>query len=80
MSSQIKSVKDVAYSRLKALKDKNKSFSDVFLELTKDKNRKFENIVDKSIDASFEELKEERKKRTEKHYSVDTPKTRSSNQ
>ncbi|QGA80265.1 antitoxin VapB family protein [Candidatus Nanohalobium constans] len=65
MGSRTISVKDEAYSRLKALKDDNKSFSDVILELTEDKNQKFENIVGKGIETSFEELKEERERSEE---------------
>jgi predicted CopG family antitoxin len=65
MGSRTISVKDEAYSRLKALKDDDKSFSDVILELTENKNQKFGNIVGKGIDTSFEELKEERKRSEE---------------
>jgi len=65
MGSRTISVKDEAYSRLKALKDSDKSFSDVILELTKHKDYKFENIVGEGIDTDFEELKEERKRSEE---------------
>ena len=65
MGSRTISVKDEAYSRLKALKNDDKSFSDVILELTENKNRKFENIVGKGINTSFEDLKEERKRSKE---------------
>jgi predicted CopG family antitoxin len=65
MGSRTISVKDEAYSRLKALKDDKKSFSDVILELTENKNLKFENIVGEGIDTSFEELKEERRRNEE---------------
>jgi predicted CopG family antitoxin len=62
MGSKTISLKDEAYSRLKALKNDDKSFSDIILEITEDKNAKFENIVGEGIDTSFEELKEKRKR------------------
>ena len=65
MGSKTISLKDEAYSRLKALKDEEKSFSDVILEMTEDRNTKFENIVGEGIDTSFGELKEERERSEE---------------
>lgn len=51
-----------AYERLKALKTDGKSFSDVVLELTDSEDTKFESIVGEGIGASFEELKQTRRR------------------
>ena len=56
MGSKTISLKDEAYERLKALKTDDKSFSDVFLELTKEETKNFENLVEIGTDASVEEL------------------------
>jgi predicted CopG family antitoxin len=65
MGSRTISLKDEAYTRLKALKGKDKSFSDVILELTSERGDKFENVAGEGIDTSFKELKEERKRSEE---------------
>jgi predicted CopG family antitoxin len=56
MGSTTISLKDKAYERLKSLKGKNESFSDVVIELTEEENENFENIVGDGIDITAEEL------------------------
>ncbi|OKY77427.1 MAG: DNA binding protein containing RHH/copG family domain [Candidatus Methanohalarchaeum thermophilum] len=65
MPSKNISIKEEAYKRLKELKDKEKSFSDVILELTEKNKKDFSNIIGKNIDISWEEIKETRKRTEE---------------
>lgn len=65
MPSKNISIKEEAYKRLKELKDKEKSFSDVILELTEKNKKDFSNIIGKNIDISWKEIKETRKRTEE---------------
>ncbi len=65
MPSKNISIKEEAYKRLKELKGKEKSFSDVILELTEKNKKDFSNIIGKNIDISWEKIKETRKRTEE---------------
>lgn len=65
MPSKNISIKEEAYKRLKELKGKEKSFSDVILELTEKNKKDFSNIIGKNIDISWEKIKEARKRTEE---------------
>ncbi len=60
MSSKTISIKESAYNRLKALKGRDKSFSDVILDLTEDTTNDFSNIIGEGIDISTDELEDMR--------------------
>ncbi|PTD94245.1 antitoxin [archaeon SCG-AAA382B04] len=65
MPSKNISIKEEAYKRLKELKGKEKSFSDVILELTEKNKKDFSNIIGKNIDISWREVKKTRKRTEE---------------
>ena len=62
MSSKTISIKESAYNRLKALKGRDKSFSDVILDLTEDTRNDFSNIIGEGIDTSTDALDDMRKR------------------
>lgn len=63
MGTKTLSIKDEAYDRLKALKGKDQSFSDVILELTDRLPNDFSDIIGLDIELDWDELREERKAR-----------------
>ncbi len=65
MSSKTISIKEEAYKRLKKLKNDDKSFSDVIMELT-DKTRKdFSNLMETDLNLEWSDVKRERDKEDE---------------
>lgn len=62
MGTKTISIKNKAYKRLKELKEKKESFSDVILKLTDSKRNDFSDLVGLDVEASWNELKEERKR------------------
>ena len=65
MTSKNISIKEEAYEKLKKLKGKDKSFSDVILELTERSKRDFSDIIGADIDVEWGEIQRERKRSEE---------------
>lgn len=63
MGTKTISIKDEAYERLSALKEKGDSFSDVILKLTETSRKDFSDLIGLDLEVKWEDLKEERKKR-----------------
>lgn len=65
MPSKTISLKEEAYERLKKGKSEDESFSDVVLNLTEESKRDFSNIIGKTTDLDWDDVKKSRKRRKE---------------
>ncbi|MFW6111288.1 MAG: antitoxin VapB family protein [Thermoproteota archaeon] len=63
MGTKTISIKDEAYHRLKSLKGKGESFSDVILKVTSSSRNDFSDLIGLDLEIEWQDLKEERKRR-----------------
>ncbi len=62
MSSKNISITKEAYRRLKVRKEKNKSFTDVILEMTEESRNDYSNLINSDVNISWREVKKNREK------------------